>query len=175
MVHTKTSKTFVCNQLFCVAACLWCFCAVDWLQEWRRHTGRSCSILWIWPQLTFSSSWLVIIILILSLHFDLCKDLQLFFEIWAKYKTCGITFPRLNCHSPPTYPGVFTVKYINLWDFQIKEITPACWLFDLQWAFLNSFPPDSILRYKCEFWLFDHDQNTSCIVDDKWTRRLLFH
>ena len=156
---------FLCSLLFCEADLVfvlsWLFvflCAVDfsvvflcsWLaprmeaSHWEELLNpvnlASTHILILLPPP------LVIIILILSLHFDLFKDLQLFIEIWAKYKTCGITFPRLNCHSPPTYPGVFKVKHINLWDFQIKEITPACWLFDLQWASLNSFPLDSILR-----------------------------
>ena len=30
-------------------------CAVDWFQKRTRPTGRGCSILWFWPQLTFSS------------------------------------------------------------------------------------------------------------------------
>ena len=80
-------------------------CAVDWFQKRTRPTGRGCSILWFWPQLTFSSP---------HIHSQLIHPLYsrpFFFNLFANLSICLLVV-KIR----------FTITYSDMWLVKCKVI-----------------------------------------------------
>ena len=111
-------------------------CVVDWFQKRIRPTGRGCSILWFWPQLTFSSS---------PIHSQLIHPLYFgpfFFILFVNLSICLLVV-KIR----------FTITYSDMWLVKCKVIVSMSGesFFSFRAVFLLEFlsDPGPIIVYPC--------------------------